>query len=152
MSSFHQYFIPWTISQVVSLLILYVSWKKPVWARYIFAVLFFGAGIFNLFTGLKTPEAYLMYSETAIGLYREFITGWFSAHIRIVIPLIATGQLLIGLFMVMGRRWLDLGCLGIIIFLMAIAPLGVGSAFPFSITVSVAAYLVYRHNLHVNMK
>lgn len=33
----------------------------------------------------------------------------------------------------------------LILFLTAIAPLGAGSAFPFSIVVSVAAYLVFRH-------
>lgn len=40
--------------------------------------------------------------------------------------------------------WVRAACIGAIVFLLAIAPLGVGSAFPFSITVSVAAFLVIR--------
>jgi hypothetical protein len=144
MNSFQQYIIPWTISQVVSLIILFLAIKKPVWTRYIFAVIFIAAGIFNWFTAIRTPEAYLIYASTAIAPYREFITGWFAGHVTIVIPLIATGQIMMGLLMFIGGRWLALGCIGIILFLLLIAPLGVGSAFPFSITVSIAAYLVYR--------
>jgi hypothetical protein len=145
MTSLQNYLVPWIISQVFSLVLLLIAWKKPLWARYIFAVLFLAAGIFNWFTVSKTPEAYLMYAETAISLYRDFINGWFREHIFPVIGTIATGQLLLGAGMLAGRRWLAFSCLGIILFLMAIAPLGVGSAFPFSITVSVAVFLVYRH-------
>lgn len=145
MNSFQQYLIPWIVSQFVSLLILFLAWKKPVWTRYILAVIFCAAGIFNWFTGMKTPDAYLMYAETSLGFYRDFINGWFKEHIQMVIPIIASGQLLVGIGLFAGRRWLALGCLGAIIFLIAIIPLGVGSAFPFSITVSVAAFLVYRN-------
>ena len=145
MNPLQQYWIPWTISQVVSLIILFLAIKKPVWTRYIFAVLFIAAGLFNWFTALSTPEAYLMYAGTSIGIYKQFITGIFSEHIAMFIAPIATGQILIGLGMLTGKRWLELGCLGIVIFLMGIAPLGVGSAFPFSITVSIAVYFVYRH-------
>jgi hypothetical protein len=145
MNSLQQYIVPWTVSQAVSILLLLLAWKKPVWTRYIFAFIFIAAGIFNWFTALTTPEAYLMYSDTAIGFYRDFIDGWFSRHIGIFVPAVATGQFAIGIMMLAGRRWLAFGCLGIILFLVAIAPLGVGSAFPFSITVSVAACLVYRH-------
>jgi hypothetical protein len=145
MSTFTQYLIPWTISQVVGLIILFLAWKKPVWTRYIFGCLFIAAGLFNWYTALSAPEAYLAYADTAVGLYRDFITGWFRNNIGWFIPLIATGQMIMGSFMFIGRKWLAAGSLGIIIFLMAIAPLGVGSAFPFSITVSIAALLVFRH-------
>jgi hypothetical protein len=145
MNNLHQYLISWTISQAASLLILYLAFRKPLWVRYIFAVLFFAAGIFNWITSIRTPDAYMMYADTAVGFYRDFINGFFKEHIRLIVPMIATGQLLIGAGMLAGRKWLAVGCLGIIVFLMAIAPLGVGSAFPFSITVSIAAYLVFRH-------
>jgi hypothetical protein len=145
MNNFHQYLIPWTISQAASLLIIFMAFKKPLWARYTFAALFLAAGIFNWITSLRTPEAYMMYADTAVGFYRDFINGYFKEHIRLIVPMIATGQLLIGAGMLAGRNWLAVGCLGIIVFLMAIAPLGVGSAFPFSITVSIAAYFVFRH-------
>lgn len=151
MTTFQQYLIPWSVSQVVSLLILFISIKRPVWTRYIFAILFLAAGFFNWFTSLTTPEAYLMYATTAVGFYRDFINGWFRDHVTTIIPAIATGQLLIGAAMLYGSRWIFFGCIGIIIFLLAIAPLGLGSAFPFSVTVSVAAWLVYRHYKKLNV-
>jgi len=136
---------PYAVSQLVSIIILILAWKKPVWARYLFAVIFIVAGLFNWATSLRAPESYLMFAETAVPLYRNFIHGWFSEHITLMVPFVATGQILIGAGLIAGGRWLALGCLGAILFLMAIAPLGVGSAFPFSITVSIAVFLVYRH-------
>lgn len=145
MNAFQQYLVPWSISQLISIVILVLAIKKPVWTRYIFAVIFISAGVFNLITSSNTPQAYLMYADTAVGFYREFINGWFKEHVTLTVSVIAFGQLLIGAGMIAGRRWMVLGCLGIIAFLLAIAPLGIGSAFPFSLTVSVAAYFVYRH-------
>ena len=150
MTSLQNYLVPWIISQVFSIVLLFIAWKKPVWARYIFSVMFLAAGTFNWFTVTNTPEAYQMYAETAIGFYRDFINGWFRDHVLLAVGAIATGQLLIGAGMMAGRRWLAFSCLVIIIFLIAIAPLGVGSAFPFSITVSIAVFLVYRYYRRVN--
>ncbi len=101
--------------------------------------------MFNWYTALTTPQAYLMYAETAIPLYQDLLNGWVGRNLEVIIPAIATCQLLIGAGMFAGGRWLAWGCLGIVLFLAGIAPLGVGSAFPFSVTVSVAAFLVYRH-------
>jgi hypothetical protein len=145
MTAFHTYLIPWTISQVVSIILLLLAIKRPSWMRWVFAVMFIAAGIFNMFTAFTTPEAYLMYADTAIGPYKAFINGWFGEHIRIMVPVIATGQILIGMGMIAGGRCMAFACWGIIVFLAAIAPLGVGSAFPFSVTVSIAVYLVYRY-------
>ena len=96
MNTFYQYLIPWSISQAASLLILFLAFRKPVWARYIFAAIFIAAGIFNWITSIRSPEAYMMYANTAVGFYRDFIDGWFKKHIRLLVPMIATGQLMIG--------------------------------------------------------
>jgi len=145
MNELKDFLIPYLVSQAFSLILLGLAWKKPVAARYIFAVLFLGAGLFNWYTSMTTPEAYLMYTKTAIPLYKDLLNGWVGRNLQVIVPAIATCQLLIGAGMFTGGRGLAWGCLGIILFLTGIAPLGVGSAFPFSITVSVAAFLVYRH-------
>ncbi|TMI91154.1 MAG: hypothetical protein E6H08_13885 [Bacteroidetes bacterium] len=44
--------------------------------------------------------------------------------------------------MLLHSWWVKLACIGSIIFLLSIAPLMVGSAFPFSITVSIAAVII----------
>jgi len=139
------YLIPYLIAQLVGVAILILAIKRPGWARWFFAVLFFAAGVFNWYTSVTNPLSYLGFADHAVPLYRTFILGWFSRHVQLVIPLVATGQLLIATGLVAGGCWLAAACLGIILFLMAIAPLGIGSAFPFSILVSVAAYLVFRH-------
>jgi hypothetical protein len=61
-----------------------------------------------------------------------------------MIPLIATGQLLIAVGMLLKGWWVQWACIGAIIFLLSIAPFMVGSAFPFSITVSVAAWMILK--------
>jgi len=45
--------------------------------------------------------------------------------------------------MLLHSRWVKLACIGSIIFLLSISPLMVGSAFPFPITVSIAAVLIF---------
>ena len=152
MDHLQQYLPMYIGSQVFSLVILLLAWKRPVWTRYIFAALFVAAGAFNWYTAMTTPEVYLMYADLTIPLYHDFITGWFKDHITLLVPAIATGQVLIGAGLLAGGRWFDAACLGIVIFLLAIAPLGVGSAFPFSVTVSIAAYFVYRNRRRQNNK
>jgi hypothetical protein len=98
-----------------------------------------------MYIGLMKPAAYLGFSELAIPLYRDFIKGWFSRYNHIVIPLIAIGQLLISIGMLLKGRLVIMACVGVILFLLSISPLMVGSAFPFSIPVSIAALLILRN-------
>jgi hypothetical protein len=55
---------------------------------------------------------------------------------------IAGGQLAIAILLVRSWPWRALGVFGALVFLMAIAPLGVGSAFPFSATFSAAILMM----------
>lgn len=142
MSRLEEFLIPYIISQVASIIILIVAWKKTSWARVLFALLFFWASGTNMYIGITKPDTYQLYADLAIPLYRDFINGWFSHYNHIIIPLIAVGQFLIGTGMLLKGWWVKAACAGAIIFLLSIAPLMVGSAFPFSITVSVAAWLV----------
>ena len=146
MKGINEYLIPYTISQVVSIIILIIAWKKTRWARVLFALLFFWAAATNMYIGISRPGAYLSYADMAITPYRDFINGWFSQNNHILIPLIAIGQFFIAIGMVLKGLWMKLACIGSIIFLLSIAPLLVGAAFPFSITVSIAAWLIYRND------
>jgi hypothetical protein len=58
--------------------------------------------------------------------------------------LIAVGQFIIAFGMLLKGIWVKLSCIGSIIFLLAIAPCS--SAFPFSITVFLAAFLIYKND------
>lgn len=146
MNGLDEYIIPYLISQAASLVILAVATARTRWARWLFAILFFWAFVVNMYTGLTNPGAYLDYADMAIPPYRDFINGWFNDHKHIIIPLIALGQLFISVGMLLKTFWVKLACIGAIAFLLAISPLLVGSAFPFSITVSVAAFLIYKND------
>jgi hypothetical protein len=141
-----EYLVPYIISQVVSVLILIIAWKRTRWARWLFALLFFWASGINMYTGITTPDSYLQYSKMALPFYRDFINGWFRHYNYIVIPLIALGQFLIATGMLLKGWWVKLACIGTIFFLLSIAPLLVGAAFPFSITVSIAAWLILKND------
>jgi hypothetical protein len=138
--------VPYLISQIVSIILLFVAWKWTKVARILFALLFFWASGTNLYLGLVNPKVYLEYGEFAIPLYSNLINGWFGSYFDMVIPLIAIGQFFVALGMLLKGWLVKIACIGVILFLLAIAPLMVASAFPFSITVSIAAFLIYRKN------
>lgn len=143
MNGFDEYIIPYVISQVVSIIILIAAWKRTRWARWLFAALFLWASATNMYIGLTNPDSYLDNARFAIPLYQEFINGWFSHYNHVIIPLIAVGQFLIAIGMLLHGWWVKLACIGSMIFLLSIAPLMVAAAFPFSITVSIAAWLIF---------
>ena len=144
MKGLEQYLVPYIISQVASLVILIAAWKNTRIARILFSLLFLWAAAVNMYSGITNPDVYLEYGDMALPFYRDFINGWFNRYDQVIIPLIATGQLLIGTGMLLKGWMVQWACVGAILFLLSIAPLMTGSAFPFSITVSIAAFMVLR--------
>ncbi len=139
-----EYLIPLLISNAVAILILIAAFKAPRWARWSIVLLFLWASFTNAYMATTKPQVYLDYAPMAIPLYRSFILGWFAEHVRVMVTLIAIGQLTIAVLMSLRGIWLNLGMLGASIFLLAIAPLGVGSAFPFSLIMVAALYGLFR--------
>jgi hypothetical protein len=140
------YLIAYIISNLVGVIFLISAVKKPNLARLMFFLLFGWASVMNYMTAQNNPEDYLSYSLMALKWYSDFINGWFKDNIRILVTMISIGQALISLGMLLKGWWVKMACAGVIIFLMSIAPLGVGSAFPFSITVSLAAFFILRND------
>lgn len=138
------YLVGYIISNIVALLILWAAVKRPYLARLMFVVLFGWASVYNYTLAHQRPEEYLNYAESAIKWYSDFIRGWFSQHITEMVSWIAIGEAFIAVGMALRDWWLRLACLGVIIFQLAIAPLGAYAAFPFSIIVSIAAFLILK--------
>ncbi len=136
--------IVYMVSNLIGLLYLLAAIKAPKLARLLFLLLFGWAGWFNYTLCHKNPEAYLMYSQKSIHLYADFINGWFKEHITLFVSLIAIGQFLIAWGMLLKGIWVKLACVGVIIFLLSIAPLGMYAAFPFSIFVLLAAWFIIK--------
>ncbi|MBC3786529.1 hypothetical protein [Spirosoma utsteinense] len=142
MNGLDQNLTPYLIAQGVSVLFLLAAWHSTRLARLLFALLFIGASGTNFFFGLTNPAIYQTYAAFAISPYRAFISGWFSSHSGLIVPVIATGQLLIGIGMLLNGAWVRWASIGAILFLLNIIPLLVGSGFPFSLVVAWAAWIV----------
>lgn len=139
------YVLMYVISNIVGFFMLWSAWRKPTLARILFFLLFAWASWTNWRIINTTPNAYLEYADlTFLDIYEQFIHGWFRQHSVAVVRFIATSQALIALSMFMGGWLFKWGCIGGVIFLLAIAPFGVGSAFPCTIFMSIALYLILR--------
>jgi len=135
------------ISNLVALLMLWCSVKKPVIARLLFFLLFAWAGITNTLTSLNRPEVYLEYAEFAwLPVYRDFILGYFSEHARLFVLCIAVCQLLVAISMLMQGNLFRMGCAGGILFLLAILPLGWGSGSPSPLIWAFGLWVLARKN------
>jgi hypothetical protein len=135
-------YVGWNI---IAVLLVLVAAKWPRIARLLFSVLFLGAGVWNLYASLTMPAFYVAtYGPSATPPYAAFIAGPFAANPALFVVPIALGQLAIGILAAGTGRSVRLAMLGSMAFLLAIAPMGVGSAFPFSVFGIWAAYLLFR--------
>jgi len=135
-----EYLYAYLLANTVALAALAASFWLRGAARWAAVVLFAWAALTNTRTVLGDPGAYLEYAAlTPSGWYRAFITGWFSHHVQVIVLTIAAAQAAIAVLLASPRalhRWT--GAVGAWIFLLAIAPLGVGAGFPFSLTFGAA--------------
>ena len=136
--------IAFVMSNLAGALILWTAIKNTKVTRILLAVLFGWASWTNYRTANSSPKVYLEYSKESLAFYSEFINGWFSNHITLFVSAIAIGQGLIALGMLWRANGVRLACWGAILFLMSIAPLGLYAAFPFSISVAIAAWVIIR--------
>ena len=137
--------IPWLVSNGAAILILSAALLKPKIARLLFVLLFAWACGLNYTMAHNNPEAYLEYASlTPFPLYADFINGWFKDHVTLMVSLISVGQGLIALGMLLKGWWVKLAGMGAVIFLLAIAPLGIGSGFPFSLIAVVSIYFILK--------
>jgi len=144
-----EYWIPWLTSNAFALILIWIAYKKPKIARWLFVLLFSWACWINFKTAHNSPEDYLNYASlTPFGPYRDFIIGWFAERITLLVSIIAIGQGIIAFGMLLKGVCLQLACLGAILFLMAIAPLGIGSGFPAPIIAAIAVYIIFKKEGH----
>jgi len=93
-----------------------------------------------------SPEVYAdTYGPIAVlPIYRNFIEGIFSQNATLFITLIASGQILSGIFLLMRKPMFVLGVIGGIVFFVAISPLGFGSAFPATLLMAFSLIVLWR--------
>ena len=139
------FLIAYILSNVTAIGFLLISRKWPLAGRIFFSILFAVASWVNWTTSQNRPQFYLYYAEPATELYRNFILGWFSRHTSLVVGSIAVSQLLIAVGLLFKGRIYKIAVVGATIFLLAIVPLGIGSAFPCSLTMALTlVFFLYR--------
>ena len=141
------YVILLLISNVVAILQLTAAIKWPRIARVSFFLLFAWASWTNWKTSQQTPQFYLDYADfTWSRWYRTFINGWFAEHIKSVVGFVAICQGLIAVSMLLKGRTFKSGCIGGILFLVSILPLGIGAGFPCTATMAIALFILLKKN------
>ena len=149
MDALSQYIVPYVFSNVIFMLTIFLAWKRPMWARYFFALSFLSASGLNATMALIDPKVYLTYGSIALlPFYQLFIDGFFSKHISEIVLPIAIGQFLIFMGLILNKSWTRVACIGGILFGLGIAPLGVGSAFPATVSMSVAFFILLLKQEH----
>lgn len=137
--------VAYIISNIAGIVMLAAAWQKPKLARWLYLALFGWAGYINLSAAFSTPEDYLNYANfTFIPAYKNFILGFFSRYITVIVMFIACSQMLICISMALKGAVFKLGCIGGIIFLIAITPLGAGAAFPATLAMAAGMYLLLK--------
>ena len=126
--------LPHFVSLLLSLGFVLAAVRKPLLARKLYAGLFLYATLVNASVAFFVPQTYVGNARYALlEVYRSFILGWFSEHVTPVVFAISLGQALIAAGLIHGA-WAARAALGgVIVFSLAIAPLGVASAFPASL-------------------
>jgi len=140
-------------STAVSIVLLALSFARPMLARILFSILFCWAAFTNAYTAIDHPKVYLEYASlTPVDVYREFIVGYFSQHIRLFVLPIAFAQCFVAIFILYTGALMKLAMIGAITFLLAIAPLGIGSGFPSSVIMAAAVFiLLQKEKAHQNI-
>ncbi len=135
--------LTYLVANMVSLLVLIAAISRPAVARVMLSLIFIGAGLFNAVMGIREPALFMTYGAmTPLLAYEQFIYGAFRNNITAIVLSISICQLVAGIFIASRRTMMILGLIAVIIFLVAIAPLGAGSAFPSTLLLAAAAVIL----------
>lgn len=129
-----------------------LSMRWPTIARVLFGSMFICAAVANCYIATSNPAAYLSFGElTPSSLYRLIILGPFAEHVQLYVLIIAACQLFIGIFTCYRGPLMSAAMIGAIVFLIAIAPFGEGSAFPSTLIMAIAFLILLWKKIDVNI-
>jgi hypothetical protein len=135
----------WIVSNVFALALIVIAWRLPKVCRAILGLGFTAAALFNAVAVLANPQAYVLGfgPQALFPFYENFIYGPFARHTTAFVLVIAAGQLAIGLLMFARGTVFRIGLAGGMLFFLAIAPLGQGSALPMPLLGIVALWVLW---------
>ena len=149
METLDLYIVPYLITNSLFILCIAAAIWKPIYSRIFLLLVFLSASVFNSINTFTDPESYLVFGQLSFhNFYSDFIYGSFARNIKIYIFAISAGQMLIAAGLVLRRHYTWIACLGGITFGFAIAPLGIGSAFPSTVFMALAFLILLRNYRH----
>lgn len=147
-----EYSLPSVISNLVGILAVVAAILWPTFARFLLSVIFLSAAVVNAFTAVKNPDIYIGYAElTTNHLYQSIIVGPFSQQVRAWVLSIAVCQFFIAVLTCYQGMLMKAAMVGGIFFLIAIAPLGIGSAFPSTLIMAMAFIILLLKKINYNI-
>lgn len=142
----------YTITNLFAIASALLAMRLPTIARVFFGSMFICAAVANSYIATSNPAAYLSFGElTPSGLYRFIILGPFAEHVQLYILIIAGCQSFIGILICYRGPLMSAAMIAAIVFLVAIAPLGVGSAFPSTLIMAIAFLILLWKKTDVNI-
>lgn len=130
-------------------LFLITAWIRPLLARWLYALLFGGACLVNAWTATFHPDAYLGYAPLAmLDVYRDLVGALSAFQVGVLVMAVAVCQGFAAFGLAIGGPLARVALVGAAIFLVAIAPLGAGAAFPSTLLMALGALLLLRHRGH----
>lgn len=124
----------------MALLFTFAAFRQPRLGRAAFAWLFGVAALVNAATALTAPELYLYYADVAVvGWFRERSLQLFMQHAQVTMLAVALLQAAMTGGIVVGGRPARAACWAMTAFLLAVAPLGVGSGFPSTVILALGS-------------
>jgi len=135
--------LTYMIANAISLIVLITAIFQPLIARLLLALIFIGAGFFNAFMAIREPELFMVYGAMTVSpVYEQFIYGAFRDNITVIVVSISICQLATGVFIAARGALMKLGLIAATLFLVAIAPLGAGAAFPSTLLLAVTGVIL----------
>ncbi len=143
--NYEQFMLPVIIANLLAIVVMLLSYNFPRFMRLIWGLIFIAAGIVNLITVVNAPGIYVdTFGTAAMDFYKDIIYGPFSKHPGVYVAAISGGQVLVGALIWSRGFWYYLGLIGGFVFLLAIAPLGAGSAFPSTVFLAIGLIFMMR--------
>ena len=135
-NTFPEYLPNWTVSNLVGLLLLVVSFYRPNFSRKSWGLLMVAASIVNTYMMIVDPTCYVEFGVLAVPPMQRFIYSQYYARPELIVLPIAFCQFLIGIelfFDEKSHRLRKIAIASLITFFVGLVFLGLGSAFPSSL-------------------
>ena len=145
LAQYQEYFIPIFIGNLLAIILMLLSYHFPRVLRVVWGAIFITMGIISLITVYNNPSVFIdLIGSKPVKFYQEFINKTLLKNPGAYISLLGVIQILFGGMIWSRKVWFILGCIGAVLFLLAILPLGVALTFPLTIFMALSIIFLMR--------